>query len=154
MSGDLKIVEEVIQRAIEGEVDAYTLYSNAKEVVTQIPSKKVLGDLAADELQHKEKLEALLEGDTATLVAKPQRIIDLKIGDHLVAEPLGPDSDLQSVLIVASHREKASHDFYSAMARIAANQTSRQLFEWLAAEELGHKNKIESLYDDIVYTEF
>ena len=154
MSGDLSIVEQVIHRAIEREIDAHTVYSNAAAEVTDMPAKGVLEELAADELQHKVKLEALLEGDTEKLVTKPQKIIDLKIGDYLIGEPLGPNADLQKILIVASHREKASYDFYTAMAQISADDSSKQLFEWLAAEELGHKNKIETIYDDIVYSQF
>jgi rubrerythrin len=55
------------------------------------------------------------------------------------------------VLIVAMHREKSSHEFYSTMAEIAEEEASRSLFGFLAQEELAHKNKVESLYDEVVY---
>jgi rubrerythrin len=35
-----------------------------------------------------------------------------------------------------------------------ASEVTKGLFEFLAQEEMGHKNKIEVLYDDIIYKEF
>jgi rubrerythrin len=40
------------------------------------------------------------------------------------------------------------------MAGMAASEAVRETFEFVAQEELGHKNKVEVLYDDIVYQEF
>jgi rubrerythrin len=40
------------------------------------------------------------------------------------------------------------------MAGIASSEAAKGLFQFLAQEELGHKNKVEVLYDDIIYKEF
>ena len=109
--------------------------------------------MATEEVKHKEKLQALLAGDTTRIIAVSKRgqIDDLKLAEYLVTRPLDPKANLQDVLIVAMHREKSSHEFYSTMAEIAEEASSKTLFGFLAQEELAHKNKVESLYDEVVY---
>jgi rubrerythrin len=149
-------VEGIIQRAIRFEEDAYDFYTGASEMVKLPHVKDMLNELAGDEVKHKEKLEGLLAGDTEQIVAaqQGQKIQDLKLADYLVAQPLSENATIQDVLMTAMQREKNSHEFYNLMASIAAIETVKDLFQFLAQEELGHKNKVEVLYDDIVYKEF
>jgi rubrerythrin len=149
-------VEGIIQRAIQFEQDAYDFYTGASEMVKLPHVKDMLNELAGDEVKHKEKLEGLLAGDAEQIVAaqQSQKIQDLKLADYLVAQPLNEDATIQDVLMTAMQREKNSHEFYNLMASIAASEAVKDLFQFLAQEELGHKNKVEVLYDDIVYKEF
>jgi rubrerythrin len=149
-------VEGIIQRAIQFEQDAYDFYTGASEMVKLPHVKDMLNELAGDEVKHKEKLEGLLAGDAEQIVAaqQSQKIQDLKLADYLVAQPLNEDATIQDVLMTAMQREKNSHEFYNLMANIAASEAVKDLFQFLAQEELGHKNKVEVLYDDIVYKEF
>ena len=149
-------VEGIIQRAIRFEEDAYTFYTGASEMVKLPHVKDMLNELAGEEVKHKEKLEDLLAGDTEQIVAakQSQKIQDLKLAEYLVASPLDEDATIQDVLMTAMQREKNSHDFYDLMAVIASSEAAKGLFQFLAQEELGHKNKVEVLYDDIVYKEF
>ena len=103
--------------------------------------------------KHKEKLQALLAGDVESLIGLQKRgeIVDLKLAEYLVAPTLGENATFQDVLGVAMHREKSSHEFYSTMATLADDAQAKALFEFLAQEELVHKNKVESLYDEVVY---
>jgi rubrerythrin len=149
-------VEGIIRRAIRFEEDAYNFYTGASEMVKLTHVQDVLNELAGEEVKHKERLEELLAGDIEQIVAakQSQKIEDLKLADYLVAPPLDEDATLQDVLLTAMHREKNSHDFYNLMAGMAASEAAKELFQFLAEEELGHKNKVEVLYDDIVYKEF
>jgi rubrerythrin len=149
------IVEEIIRRAIEFEEDAYSFYTGASKMVKLSHVQDILNELAGEEVKHKEKLEELLAGDTGQIVAARQehKVQDLKLADYLVPQPLDKDATLQEVLIIAMQREKNSYDFYNLMTGLASEVTEG-LFEFLAQEEMGHKNKIEVLYDDIIYKEF
>jgi len=149
-------VEGIIRRAIRFEEDAYSFYTGASEMVKLSHVKDILNELAGEEVKHKEKLEELLAGDTEQIVAKKQsqKIQDLKLADYLVASPLDEEATFQDVLLAAMQREKNSYDFYNLMADIAASEVAQELFQFLAREELGHKNKVEVLYDDIIYREF
>jgi len=149
-------VEGIIRRAIRFEEDTYNFYTGASEMVKLPHVQDMLNELAGEEVKHKERLEELLAGDTEQIVAakQSQKIEDLKLADYLVAPPLDEDATLQDVLLTAMQREKNSHDFYDLMAGMAASEAAKELFQFLAQEELGHKNKVEVLYDDIVYKEF
>jgi rubrerythrin len=149
-------VEGIIQRAIRFEENAYDFYTGASEMVKLPHVRDMLNELAGEEVKHKEKLEGLLAGDTEQIVAAKQRrqIQDLKLADYLVAPPLDEGATIQDVLMIAMQREKNSHDFYNLLAGIAGSEAAKDLFQFLAQEELGHKNKVEVLYDDIIYREF
>ena len=156
MPEEYMTVEGIIQRAIRFEEDAYNFYTGGSEMVKLPHVQDMLNELAGEEVKHKEKLEDLLAGDTEQIVAakQSQKIQDLKLAEYLVASPLDEDATIQAVLMTAMQREKNSHDFYNLMAGIASSEAAKGLFQFLAQEELGHKNKVEVLYDDIVYKEF
>lgn len=155
MSEEHMTAEGIIQRAIQIEEDAYSFYIEVGEMVKLPHVKDMLNELAGEEVKHKEKLEDLLAGDTEQIIAAKQsrKIQDLKLADYLVAPPLDEDATIQDVLMIAMQREKNAHEFYNLMAGLAASE-AKDLFQFLAQEELKHKNKVEVLYDDIVYKEF
>jgi rubrerythrin len=146
-------IEQILQRAIQFEEQAYDFYVDAVPMVKQPHIQQVLKDMAGEEIKHRDRLQALLDGDTATLVKVEKRgaIQDLKLAEYLVAPTLGPDASFQDILVVAMHREKSSFEFYSAMASIAEAAAAKDLFGFLAQEELMHKNRIETVYDEVVY---
>lgn len=156
MTDKIKAVEEVIKAAIKGEEDSHAVYTSAALLVTSPGPKQILEELAKDELGHKAKLEALLRKGITWEISEGQfkKVTDLQLGDHLVAQPLTEDSDLQAILTVSIKREKESHDLYAAMSQVAGDETVRNLFEFLANEELTHKRKVESMYEEIVYQDF
>lgn len=146
-------VRDILQTAIQREINAHNLYSTAAEKAEIAHARSTLQALAAQEVGHRRRLEALLEGDAFRSISAAQRkkVVDLKITDYLVEVPLAPDSDFQDILIVAGKREKASHDLYASLASVAEDSETVELFEFLASEELAHKNRIEALYEEIVY---
>jgi rubrerythrin len=149
-------LERILDQAIRFEEDAYQFYTKAMTMVKRPNIKDTLQDLARQEVKHKQRLQALLEGNTEAIVAIPRqgKIEDLKLAEYLVSRPLDENASFQDVLIVAMQREKSSHDFYSTMAGIAEGAEAKSLFQFLAQEELLHKNKVESLYDEVLYKDF
>jgi rubrerythrin len=147
---------EIIRWAIRFEEASYSFYTGARTMVKLPHVRDMLNELANEEVKHKERLEKLLAGDTEQIIAaKPgQKIEDLKLADYLVASSIEEDATIQDVLLTAMQREKNAYDFYNLIAGMAASEAARELFQFLAQEELGHKNKVEVLYDDIVYKEF
>lgn len=151
----MNALETILGTAIQREIDEYTLYATAAEAAESSSARDMLRDLALQETDHRKKLESLLAGGLFKVLSVEQdrKIEDLKITDHLVDVPLAPDSDFQEILIVAGKREAASYDLYTSLAKVAGDSESVKLFRHLAQEELVHKRRIESLYDDLVYTE-
>jgi len=155
MSTTKNPIQDILKTAIQREIDAFTLYDTTAAQVDNQQAKDILLDLAAQEKGHRAKLEGLLHGRVFKVLSKAQekKIIDYKVTDYLVEEPLAPGSDLQDILIVAGKREKASHDLYSAMAEVARDEDTVKLFAWLASEELIHKRRVETMYEDLILKE-
>ena len=156
MDDQTKKIEEIIKQAIKGEEDSHALYMSAMRNVKSTQAKAMLEEMGKDELGHKAKLEKLLRQGLRWEVAQGEfkKVTDLKVGDHLVVKPLEEGADIQAVLTYAIHREKESHDLYAMMAGVACDTTTHNLFEFLANEELTHKRKLESLFEDTVYQHF
>jgi rubrerythrin len=150
-------IEEILTRAIQGEIESYELYKNAVDLVQAEHIKAMLRELAQEEVGHRLALERML-ADPAQLKwqvreLKVAPIQDYKIGDHLVAQPLGPASTFQDVCIFASKKEQESYELYSSMAAQTEGE-ARDLLEAMAKDELRHKNLVERWYEDVVYQEF
>lgn len=150
-------VEEILQEAIQGEVESHQLYTDAVGLVQAEHVKATLRELAQEELGHKAALERMLAdpGKMRYDVGKLQQadVQDYKIGDHLVVRPLGPDSTFQDVCIFASRKEQQSHELYRNMAQQNEGEI-RDLLEAMAKDELRHKNLVEDWYEQVVYQEF
>ncbi len=156
MTDHTKAIEAVIKQAIKGEEDAYALYTSAARIVTATQAQTMLSDMAKEELGHKSRLEGLLRQGIAWNIAQGEfkRVTDLKVGDHLAAKPLEAGADLQAVLMYGIQREKESHELYTTMGGLTGDATVRNLFEFLANEELTHKRKLETLYEEVIYKHF
>jgi rubrerythrin len=150
-------IEEILQQAIQGEVESHKLYQNAIDLVQAEHIKAMLRELALEELGHKAALEKMLASpdqlrwQVSELRAAP--IQDYKIGDHLVARPLGSQSTFQDVCIFASKKEQDSYELYNRLA-VQSDGEVRDLLEAMAKDELRHKNLVERWYEDVVYQEF
>lgn len=149
-------VEAVLKRAIQLEIEAMTLYSNAAQTVNDDAVRQRLEEMAAQERGHKAKLEDVLTGNVRWAIrrSKAEPVTDLRLSDHLVGGSLEPNADYQDVLLFAARREKAAHDFYKAMGEMIEDKLTQNLFEMLAQEELRHKYVLEKTYEEVVYKDF
>jgi rubrerythrin len=150
-------VEQILREAIQGEVESYELYTGAVDLVREQHIKELLRELAQEELGHKAALEKMLaEPDQIrgqVDAVQKANIVDYRIADHLVARPLGPDSNFQDVCIFAAKKEQQSHELYLSLASQNTGEVS-DLLEAMAKDELRHKNLVEGWYEEVVYREF
>jgi rubrerythrin len=150
-------IEEILRTAIQGEEESYELYTNAVDLVQAEHIKTLLRELAQEELGHKAALEKMLADPNQLMpqVRKLQAapIQDYKIGDHLVARPLGPNSTFQDVCIFASKKEQQSYELYLNLAAQSTGD-AHDLLEAMAKDELRHKNLVEGWYEEVIYQEF
>ena len=146
----------IIQTAIEREIAARDLYADLAKRVTSGAARELLEDLSSQEEGHRRRLVTLLEkGFTPELLQRQnKRVADLKITDFLQEPVLDETADVQQVLIVAGKRETGSYDLYAALGSIAEDEGTMALFRFLADQELQHKHRVESLYEELFYAEF
>jgi rubrerythrin len=113
--------------------------------------KSVFLGFAREEQGHKAKLQAVKDGKL--LLSSEEKIIDLKIGDHLVDVETTGDLDFQQALIVAMKAEKAAFKLYTDLAAAADSADLKEMLLSLAQEEAKHKLRFEVEYDDLVMKE-
>jgi rubrerythrin len=151
-----KKIEQMLESAIRTEEDSYKIYQKGLRIVQSESVRELLEELAAEERQHKAKLKEMLRPEKrAEMIAQvsQEKAINFQIGDYLTPREVHPNATLQDILTVAMQREKDSFQYYTAMAGITTGEV-KALFGVLASEEIKHKQRIESIYDDIIYKEF
>jgi rubrerythrin len=62
------------------------------------------------------------------------------------------DISYQEALTLAMKREEKAHSFYSGWQGKCMHEKTAKLFEMLAKEEMKHKRRIETLYDEEILT--
>jgi rubrerythrin len=148
---DLTSFENVLDFAIQNEIEARDMYLKLAEG-SEVPAiKTVFEQFAREEDGHRIKLESIKGG--ASPLPLDTNIQDLKIGDFLVKVEPKPDMDYQETLIFAMKKEKEAFRLYTTLADFTDDPTLKDTFYGLAQEEAKHKLRFEVEYDDNILTE-
>ena len=141
-----KKFKEVIQFAIDKEIQAFNFYTQARQIAKYSGAKDLFSDLAKQEEGHRKLLEKLnMEKITR---ARIQKIPDLKISDYMVDAELKPDLSYAEMLRIAMKREERSVKLYGDLKGNNADEDLKKLFTFLIQEESKHKLRLEKIYDD------
>lgn len=139
--------EEVLDFAIEREVESQDFYMKLAERMENPEMQKVFENFAKEELGHKLKLEAVKQGG---VLLGQKEVRSLGIADYLVDIETRPDMDYAEALVVAMKKEKAAYRLYLDLAAVAEAEELTDMFLSLAQEEAKHKLRFEIEYDDTV----
>ncbi len=145
--GEFGSIDEVLEFAIDREIEANQLYMDLAKRARNAAMRKIFEDFAKEELGHKAKLEAMKKGKAVVLAMV---VTDLKIADYTVNVEPGPNMDYKDALILAMQKEKASFHLYTDLAEVVENETQRKMFLSLAQEEAKHKLRFEIEYDNVL----
>jgi len=145
------LLKTIVESAVKIEEQSYALYTEAQGRAKLPSSKVLLSELAQAELNHKEKLLAIMQdqADVSQLGSPAGRVEDLRIVDFLEETTLSENADFKTILTYAAKREKSTYEHYSSLAKgLFARYfpTVGRLFSKLAEEELIHKNRLEREY--------
>ena len=144
-------VDEVLDFAMENEQEAVNFYTELAEKMDRPYMREAFQSFAREEMGHKARIQAIKDG--RLLAAVSQQVVDLKIGDYLVAEAPKADMDYQDALILAMKKEKASFRLYTDLAGATDDANVQEIFGTLALEEAKHKLRFEVEYDEHFLTE-
>ena len=142
---------DVIKFAIAREEDAVEAYGSMSEKAKSPGLKELLLELQEEEKNHKKLLVELTPKRIASL--KPERVIDLKISDYLVEEPVGAEMNFQDLLIFAAKKEQSAVDLYTKLKNSTDDAELQKLFDYMAEQEKAHKFKLEVKYEEHVLEE-
>ena len=137
-------VSEVLDFAISREVEAHDFYIKLADMVERPEMAKVLSDLAAEETEHKTKLEAVKAGE---IVIDEEEVGNLGIADYVTDVEPHAKMDYVDLLVIGMKKEEKSCKLYADLASAARNQELKDIFLKVAQEERGHKLRFEVEYD-------
>jgi rubrerythrin len=139
-----KSVNEVLDFAINAEIEACKFYMKLADFVESPEMAEVLSDLAEVELEHKAKLEAVKAGRIALNF---EEIGDLGITERVKDVETDAKMSYIDMLVLGMKKEEAARRLYTNLAKIAQNQQLRNIFLKLAQQEAAHKLRFELEYD-------
>jgi len=145
-------VDKILDFAMQKEQEAADLYTMLAGRMERKPMKQIFEQFALEEMGHKAKIENIKKGKLE-FSPPTQKILDLKIGDHLAEVQMDENLDYQQALIVAMKAEKAAFKLYTDLAAMADNEDMKAIFLGLAQEEAKHKLRFEIEYDENILTE-
>jgi rubrerythrin len=144
-------VGEVLERAIQREIESQDLYSELSRKMTDDAAKAAFRQLYQQEKGHQKRLEQYQRSELGSGMLSQGRAIDYRIAEHLDQPALLPDMKLKDVFLLAANREKAAHTFYISFAAIHPAGQVRRLLEDLATQELEHKQRVEFLFTEVAF---
>ena len=143
--------EEIIDYAIDKEMDEIEFYSEIANRMERKNVKRLFRNIALEKTARMLRLEKIKDEKSGL---NWEEIEDLKIANGLEeVDQTKNDLSYQDALIIAMKKEKAKFRFYSEMAEGAANQKCKETFLALASDEARHKLKFEIEYDEYVLFE-
>ena len=140
--------QEILEFAIFRENEAHNFFMALAGRVVDLNIKKMLEDLAAEELEHKAKLELeiMKTGRTVSTELKPPS------SDYILMDSQAQlDMDVRDVLLLGMEKEEASFRIFVNMIPNVHDEQSRELLLALAEEEVRHKLRFETEYNNMLH---
>jgi len=137
---------EIVQFAIQREIESINFYNKASKMVKLSGTKELFSDFMKQEEGHKKKLDGVQA--EKIVLGKIEKIPNLKISDYLVEAELKPDISYADILRIAMKREERSVKLYSDLNEKNEDEALKKLFTFLIQEESKHKYALEKIYDD------
>jgi rubrerythrin len=142
---------ELIDMAITREEEAYWFYTDLYGKVADPTAKETLAWISEEEKKHRAFLIAYRRGIRDMGAPGMPDPVYYSIAEYIAAPEASPDMSSADVYLIASHREKQSHLFYSELAGLNPDGETKDLFMKMAQEELRHKEKMEYLYANTAF---
>ena len=139
-------VDSVVNFAIDKEEKAMDFYQKCADRAKNQGIKKFFQEMVDEEKRHRDLLKGL--NPSALGDIKLDKVEDLHISDYLIDVQFRNELTYQEALTLAMKKEEKAHAFYAAWKDKCMHEKTGKLFEMLATEEMKHKRKIETVYDE------
>jgi rubrerythrin len=149
---DLEQYRQVIQDAIQSEIDAKTFYEDVSKGIKDNSLKDLFLNFSKEEAKHEQILTRVLNQEKIT-TAHFNCDKDFKVAETVDMPDVTPDMDLKSAIALAMKNEEVAMKKYTALAGNCKDPELKQVFLDLAAMERDHKFKMEENFVDVAYPE-
>jgi len=148
---EFETVEEILELAVAREEDAHIVLMALAARMVNPDMRKVFEELAAEELEHKARLELEIV-KTGRIVTESKKKLYFEANDY--AEDVGSeiDMDYKDLLTMAMQKEESSFRLYVDLASRVTDEDAYETLLALAEEEVRHKMRFEMEYDNILRT--
>jgi rubrerythrin len=143
-------LEAIIKSAIAQEELSHAFYQRLAGLVSHADTKDILTFLAKEELEHKAFLQSCFTPKGCTLAGEAQ---NTHLAELIKAPAITDDISPKEALVIAMKREEGSYRFYQALAELQPPGEIQDFLSKMAKVELGHKEKVEYLYDNVAFPE-
>ena len=140
--------DEVIQFAIDKEIEAAAFYDECAQKETFSGAQKTLQEMAAEERKHQKMLEQIDKTPEKLEDYDWKWIPDMKRSDYMVDLTYEPGMHYTDILRLAMKREENALKLYNELQGKAVDKGQANIFKMLCQEEAKHKLFLETLYDD------
>ena len=148
---DKKTYQQILDAAIDSEIESHQFYQQAARKVGDAYLKKMFGELAEEELKHQLILQAFRKDERKAIHFA--RAADYHLSETMDDQPLSVDMKPADAIALAMKKEEAAMNQYASLARAATDEAVKKTFQELAAMEQGHKTKMEAAFVDIGFPE-
>jgi rubrerythrin len=151
MMAEFETVEEILELAVAREEDAHIFLMALAARMVNPDMRKVFEELAAEELEHKARLELEII-KTGRVVTDSKKKLYYEKNDY--TEDVGSeiDMDYKDMLTMAMQKEESSFRLYVDLASRVTDEDVYETFLALAEEEVRHKMRFEMEYNNILRT--
>ena len=146
-----KTIADIIDLAIQREEEAYHFYMDIHSKVRDAAVRDTVEFIAGEEKKHKAFLVGYREGNYGADALRMADVIEYRVAEYLEEPEINKESSSQEVYLIAAHRESRSHQFYSELANMHAENELKTMLAKMANEELKHKEKMEYLYANTAF---
>jgi rubrerythrin len=147
----MKTYKEILEMAVENEVDARDFYKGAAEKVQDKNLKKTFEDLAKEESKHKALLQGYLENDMQNMKFKENK--DFQLSETVEEKTLSTDMSFKDAIALAMKKEEEAMNMYRQFAEASEGEEQKETFRELVKMEQQHKTRLEDIYSNAAFVE-
>lgn len=144
---------DLLDTALYKEIASQALYTASQDKTEDAGARALMKELAEEELKHSQWLKRLKEAGVGERGWHREKVPDLMISEYLTGPDTIEGAGLQETLVFAIKHEQQSIEFYSRMMSVMRDKAAKRLCERLVQEELKHKLRLETFYDDLFFSE-
>jgi rubrerythrin len=144
--------KKILEMAIGNEIEAYEFYTGAVSKSQSDSMKTIFRELAEEEMKHKKTLEGFLHNEKLQFKFHESHK-DYKVSEATELPALTSEMSFAEGVALAMKKEQEAMEMYQQFADASMDGQQKEIFSELAKMELGHKVKLEELYNSTAHNE-
>jgi erythrin-vacuolar iron transport family protein len=149
---EIEQYRNVIENAIQSEIDARRFYEQVSDRIKDDYLKKVFAEFAAEEARHEQILTDILN-EKKVDAAYFDCDKDFHVSETIDMPKVSENMDLKNAIGLAMKNEEIAMKKYTGLAENCTDSALKSIFLDLAAMERGHKHTMEEKFVDVAYPE-